>query len=451
MRIGYAKLGRSMTLDVKNGGPTGGDLEPLAVLHTLAKKRPDDDFILVGRNSGEYPNEVDLPNNVFNPWHHWNARIRSGMRHIDRSGVDPQSLERKQMISDLYREITAHEFENLDAMILWLGQHNSVSSPIPSVKDRDVLVRPQDSALLYSGFLLQGINAWRDVDPWNREEIVLVSDPRNYHKLRDLKWPLRHKVLAQYEYSRQQKLERYGDPEGFEEWSGHDFATIKDPNDIDKVWVTKTRGKYSRIELNSLVPGTPSGDMLKFDDNWEGREPFGLFINEARAITTKVELTRAHIMKEWVMPLKPAFVHGKWDLDTYAELGINITPKPWAEYVKLLPTVRATFTTPSSGSGWATTKPWEAFAAGVVCFFHPVYDDQNNILGDAPDELGNFLRVRSKEELAERVNFLSAPEGRIFWLNVVRGQRMWFDYNVKQLHYLQMIEDRLDTKGTMFP
>jgi hypothetical protein len=120
--------------------------------------------------------------------------------------------------------------------------------------------------------------------------------------------------------------------------------------------------------------------------------------------------------------------------------------------------VRSTFTTPSSGSGWATTKPWQAFAHGTVCFFHPEYDTQGHIiptLAQANDDvycadhgvdeglrhLARWLRVRDSAELYKRVHELDANHDAWWWL--VQKQRRLYDRACDKLMHVKMIERRL--------
>src|SRR5688500_8058113 len=124
-------------------------------------------------------------------------------------------------------------------------------------------------------------------------------------------------------------------------------------------------------------------------------------------------------------------------------LNYPIGPAPWSDYYPRLHSVHTTFTTPSSGSNWATAKPWEAFATGTVCLMHPEYDKQDNILGDAPEWLRNWLRVGSPSDLAARVSYLSSPNGKIDWLRIVRAQREHFDHAVSELRYARLVEERL--------
>jgi len=79
-----------------------------------------------------------------------------------------------------------------------------------------------------------------------------------------------------------------------------------------------------------------------------------------------------------------------------------------------------------------------------VCFFHPAYDVQDNILGDADPDLRTWLRVKNPTQLQVRVKHLSSVAGVSDWEWLVRRQREHFDRAMRDLTYLHMIDDRLD-------
>lgn len=445
--IGYGKLGRSMPLTLDKCGNLGGDVEMVAVVKELALRHPDDWFYLLGRNSGEKPEAVGLPPNVINPWIHWGPQLRDRVTAAGLKGVTlTPDLQLK--LADIFDDIVGDTFLKLDGMVMWVGQHGTSNTPIPKVSDPAQLTKPQDWCAWYSGFMLRGINRWRDArGPWDYEEICLNADARNRHKMRDMKWPLRHPILAQFKSEKPLKHYRYGDTRhpaapGWprEEWERY-------ARDIgDNTWVSTVRDAYARLEINGLRPGTPFGDLISFNDDWARPGNFGLFINEARAIGIRPELARKTIMRQWIIPLNPYFVHGTWSKESLAEFADpwnKIFPAPWDQYYPRLHSVRTTLTTPSSGSGWATAKPWEAFAAGTVCFFHPEYDTQDNILGDAHPALKNWLRVRSPEELNARVKHLNSDAGRTDWSWLINEQRCHFEKALEELTYMKMIEERL--------
>lgn len=435
--IGYGKIGRSMPLTLEKCGNLGGDVEMVAVVKEMALRHPDDRFLLIGRNSGERPQDVGLPPNVFNPWMHWSDPLREAMKKIGIKGS--MSIEQHIALREFMTELTGPTFKRLDGVVMWVGQHGSTNTPVPMTADPTKLTKPHDSYAYYASFLLQGINLWRDQDPFTLEEVYLNADARNRHKMRDLKWPLVNPILTQYNFENRIKHERYGDPKHFEEFSGlHDVGAV---DRIDGVWRSTVYNVYSRLEINGLAPGTPFGDLISFDSNWDRPGNFGLFINEARSIGINERRKRVNVMAEWVLPLDPYFVHGTWSNESQQRLKRVIMPAPWSEYYPLLQSVRCTFTTPSSGSGWATAKPWEAFAGGTVCFFHPEYDDQDNILRDAPAELRTWLRVPTPEELAKRVKHLS--QDRQAWMWIIDQQRTHFERAMREKRYMKMIEERI--------
>ena len=439
MSVGYAKLGRSMPLRLENCGSLGGDIEMVPTLKLLAERHPTVDFILVGRNSGEASHEVGLPKNVYNPWVHWAPEVRS---RINERGLNYPNLSIADHIKvrNIMTAVTGDTIQSLDHIIMWLGQHGTTNTPLPSVKDRGVLTKPYDWATLYCSYLLQGINAWRDRDGGEREEVLLNSDARNYPKYRDTKWPLNHPVLAQYDQFNRLKHERYsqvGDPVDFgfrtAEWSGDRSSGV---------WQAEVPSIYSRLEISALVPGTPFGDTVEFNDDFNRPFNFGMVVNETRREVNPAR-ARVNVLKKWVLPIKDqlGFIYGRWSVPSQQQLGLVIEPVPVLDYVKTLQQARCTFTTPASGSGWATAKPWESFAAGVVCFFHPDYDDQDHILGDAPRQLRDFLRVSTPAELQRRVDMVSRDKET--WLWAIDHQRVHFEKAVYEKHYLYMIEERL--------
>lgn len=446
-----------MPLTLDKCGNLGGDVEMVAVVKELALRHPEDEFILAGRNSGEDPVSVGLPENVYNPWRYWGPELR---KRINDLGLNKGGLTIPDQIKirGIFDDLTLDMFKSLDGFVMWVGQHGTTNSPIPRIDGREALTKPQDWSLYYASFMLRGINAWREADPLNREEINLNADARNRHKMRDLKWPLRHPVLAQYTFGNNLKHERYDDGTRlFEEFvtaeaspqTAHwprDWGSELGWEENGNIWKSTVRNVYSRLEINGLAPGTPFGDLISYNETYEGRSHFGLFINEARAIGVRPEMARLPILKRWVMPLNPHFIHGTWSDKAKKELfadfpNWNIQPAPWDQYYPKLHSVLATFTTPSSGSGWATAKPWEAFAGGTVCFFHPQYDDQNHILSDAPQDLQAWLRVNNPTQLRTRIDMLMKDKSAWLWL--VRAQREHFDKAMADKQYIKMIEERL--------
>lgn len=432
-----------MPLTLAGCANLGGDVEMVAVVKTLALRHPEDKFWLVGRNTGEEPADVGLPSNVINPWVKWAPLIRDAKREAGLNHANLSVAEHLKM-RDIFDEVTLPTLRGLDGFVLWAGQHGTTNTPLPGIKDPVKLTKPHDWCAYYCAFLLRAVNAWRDVDPLHREEVWLNADPRNYHKMRDLKWPLRHPVLTQYTFERPLKHARYGNTETVGKiWRELGVTEELYPGQLTGIWKSVVSNTYARLEINGLLPGTPFGDLISYDDTFAGRQRFGLFINEARRYV-RDDVARVNVMANWILPLRPAWVHGTWSDESLKQLHVpvgTIRPAPWADYYPRLHSVHSTFTTPSSGSAWATAKPWEAFAGGTVCFFHPSYDTQDNILGDAPAWLRDWLRVTSPAQLEERVELMHTDPER--WFEVVTAQRAHFDAAVAELRYAKLIEERL--------
>lgn len=426
-RVGYGKLGRVIEIDPAKWGESGGDNEPPYLLEQLAKRNPDVEWIVVGKNSGWKP---ILPN-VTNPWQEWRKEARSPAKASLQDRVDRLD------------SITGPTFDTLDGMVYWLGQHGTSNSPIPKVDDRSVVTSPQVSFVEYVSFIARGINRWRNVDPLKREEVWLLPDARNYLKSRDLAWPRRHSVLCQFDWTRDEWNERYGDTRTPQE---HGFAMHHARSEgVGERWRTTDTYMGSGLEL----VGIPRGFGAETPAGWEDRDhDFGILINEARNYGMRPELTRLHAMEHYVRPLNPSWVHGTWSVGSLNKLGMTINPIPYNQIFNMMQTTKCTFTTPSSGSGWATAKPWESFATGIICFMHPAYDTQDHILypaGAPPlDEmhhLHKWLRVKNPEDLARKVKAVTTSRSTYEWL--AKTQYDHFRRELERQRCVTTIERRL--------
>jgi hypothetical protein len=389
-RIGYGKIGRVTEISESNWGQNGGDNEPATLLLTLAKRHPEVTWVCVGRNSGWKP---PLPN-IENPWIRWGPLLQG----IAKYSVFEQLRQ--------FDAITGPTFDGLDGIVMWLGQHGTSNTPVPKIANRMELTSPQISFMAYCAFIIRGINRWREVDPISREEVWVIADARNLLKAHDLKWPRRHPLLGQFDLARNEWEERYGDSRTPEE------CGFFNTDVIDGKWRATDHYEASGLELVGIR------ERLVDAPQWGDRRHFGVIINEARNYGMTKALTRLHAMQNYIVPLRPAFIHGNWSAASLAELGFDITPWKYGDLYEKVATVKSTFTTPSSGSGWITAKPWESFASGTICFFHPAYDTQEHIFGDYPgfQQLRSWLRVDSPGDLKIRVETVNEDEKVYNWL-----------------------------------
>jgi hypothetical protein len=424
MRILYGKIGRSFNLDRTKMSTLGGDVDVLNLLERLALRYPNDEIIIVGRNTGENPQEVGLPGNVRNFWE--NEYVTEVKAEIRKTG-DPLHV---------CHEYTKDEFRDADAIVMWLGQHGTSNIPIPNIGTdwpEAKLTNPQTSFLNYVGFLHKGINLWRDAVDGRREEAWLLPDVRNYTKGRDLKWPLRTSVLAQYNKTHQAKFERWDDRRNPEDL-GFD-ATWE-----YSCWVTQVTQAYAGVELSAIQdPATFPMPSL------DGRVPFGMLVNENRQTPKNA---RIDIMRKWVFKNWPdAPVYGTWTTESLNRLKRDIQALPHGRAIEEMSKWRCTLTTPASGSGWATSKPWEAFLTGTICFFHPAYDDQNHILKDADPVLQRWLRPPDVDSLVKAVDEVNRNDATYEWL--ARHQREYLERKFLEDQLGNTLHERITAQATV--
>jgi hypothetical protein len=461
MLYAYGKIGRSIALTSSGWGVVGGDAEPPRLLRSLALRNPDDTFVIVSMCRDD-PRKCGYPPNVVNSWTperlEWYRQVTAPDQKIISFGKGPETLEAIKRTSDAIDSLYLPLVEKLSGVILWLGQHGTSNTVLPAVTQRtgnDGVTRPYAAFTYYAGGLFRLVNAWRDLDPVSNEETWLIADARNYHKARDSKWPPLHPVLGQFNFTRELHHERFGDPRH----PGLDPKYRAGPTAMtpfhkskwktDHTWLSPVNYVYSNLEVCSLdgIDLPPSPTSFLFNSHGQ-RKSFGLFINEAGSHVgqgneqqSAGRLQRAPIVRDWVLPLEPSFIHGKWTKASQDELGITVTPASWEEYFSILSSVKCTFTTPSSGSGWATTKPWEAFAAGTVCFRHPEYDTQDHIYGRLPDWAREWLSPPTKEDLWARVRQLSSDEKT--WWSLIDAQYALLDETLRRKQWLVNIEKRM--------
>lgn len=441
MRIGYGKIGRSFNLDRSNLSTLGGDIDVLNVLTRLAQMYPNDEIVLIGRNSGEIPSEVGLPANITNPWRDVWKPLQADLRaagcevSLSRTGKSKQlSLEAELIGLPIFKRYVEWMSSGIDTYVLWLGQHGTSNWPIPMTDGTGTLTHPQDAFYWYAGHIIHAVNTWRDKSDGQFAETWLNPDPRNYLKCRDLKWPV-GTVLGQFDYTYRTKHERYGDP--------REAKALGYDGDWDhSTWAVKTRGTYAGVELTAIDPLTP----LFPGPDLDGRQPFGMIINENRKEVTNARLD---VMRMWVSPMfSPDIeIFGSWSAASQDVLGRKIEPLPHNEAQQAMGRWRSTFTTPASGSGWATAKFWEAAAQNTVCFMHPGYDTQNHILKQLePDErsLHDWLRVESPEQLRKRVDAVMRDDDAYQWLAAT--QRRLLDRAMTQDRVGSILRERIETR-----
>lgn len=440
--IGYGKLGRSWNLNPAKWSTLGGDADVWRTLWYLATRNPDDTFVLVGRNTCENPQDVGLPPNVINPWTERQPLLRET---FNANGINHPDLNRdeERVACRILYDISIDLFQQCDHQVWWLGQHGTSTAPIPFVGERlgsDKLTKPQDSTIYYCSYVVYGLNAWQNVDPLGREPIWLLPDVRNYVKARDLRWPLRQSVIAQFNQTRKTKYERFDESR---EWLPH-FKDVVLEVENDHVWVANTSYTYDGLELTAL----PDPRRVELDLE-SRRDAFGMVVNENRK---EVSRNRLDALKTWVVGnIDEPEIWGKWSPKSQEALGLEIEVCPYDQLFNTVGGWYTTLTTPASGSGWATSKPHESFLAGTICFAHPAYDTQGHVIPTReqikrmPDSdrktLFQWLRPPDPTAFKKAVNAVATSPDT--WRFLATEQRKYVEESFADMRAIRTIEGRM--------
>lgn len=452
MRVGYAKLGRSMKFDEDEFG-FQGDAEAANLLRRLAVRNPDVTWVLVGRNTtGARP----IAPNVENFWLTRDAELDVRERKMltcthGGSGSQPRDAACQPTS---FEERLTKEMADLDAVIIHVGQScGSIHTHIPK---RDATwaqfqedwqtyaTRPLNWAMSHGAYLIRGLNALGNATDGRAPVIWLVTDPRNVIKARDLKWSTGlDDVLAQYQFTDRQLHNRFTDPRlpadlpQFDGW--HEVM----PN--GEVWRATHSYRHGGLETMMLPDDWNTWGAPRYDE----RTTLGV-ATTSFAATTRNQPRRSELVRDWVLGADPgAEVFGKWDKKSLNDVpdGTVQLNDP-REFQSLLERWRTTIALPIVGSPWTTAKAYQCFAARVVCFYPGRLDDQGwtipsrhhapgtNLVGevngtklwsvrddwtDADLRLAAWLRVETPSEFAQRVAHIDVSER--LWETLVTAQR----------------------------
>lgn len=379
MRIGFAKIGRSWDPRLSRASTVGGDVDVIRSLCRLRDARKRDRFVMIGKT------RVD-PREQF-PW------------LDDAPWYSDTSFQNARGNPSLEEPLMEDWAERLDALVIWLGQIGGAAAPLPKL-DGSGPIKPLEMDVRYARYICHLVNVWRAIHP-DRDVIWLCPDTRNRFSLHDFEAAPSRPILAQYDETRRGV-----------------FHNGDGTYHRDEYTYT-----YAGTELCAIAPPVTQPRVDPF------KAPFGIVVNENRR---SKKLGRAQLLREWSpVPIDELELYGKWTPLGLEDLGRTqpVVSVPVNELTEVVQRWATTLTLPASGSGWATSKPWEMFYAGVVCFFHPAYDDQGHVvalssqMSDNETEafLSKWLRPESPAELRERID-LVAKDAR-FRRSLVIAQR----------------------------
>lgn len=402
MKIGYAKLGRSIPLRYFKSSSLGGDQAVVRLFDLLRAKH---EVHVVGPNQGvdDAKTYGYVPENTVNHWA--DGEAFGNVPTVGDKNRHPNDPRYNAFLYELKRGI--HRLPKLDSMVIWLGQHSSVSSFLPPERDKHLEhVTPLMSQINYVYPLLMMLNELKIKPIW------LHPDARNILKSRDLQLTGQRTILSQY----------------------NRMHTIKSWHPTEGTRDSTIRYKYSGIDM--LVVPPESIDQGTFDRHMSEppEQAFGACVNEG---LDKKHGSRLENVLKWCKPMDKVSgweLIGHWKPASQWELGRKVTPVPNVKVVETMKRWRSTITFPptadSYANAWVGAKQWECFIAGVLCF-RPgkLVDIQGHAYGSMmPQELRDFLTVHSPAQLVDRVTLVATHDE--VWRKFAKLQ---FDYVVSRM------------------
>jgi len=397
VKIGYGKLGRSIPVRYFKSSSLGGDQ---AVVRLFDYLRRDHEVHLVSPNQGVDDARIYgyVPENTVNHW--MPGEAFGDVPTVPDEERRPDSPSYQTFIRQLCEGLK--RLPKLDAWVIWLGQHSSVSSFLPPERDLEKAhVTPLMSQINYVYPILHMLNHLKIKPIW------LHPDARNILKSRDLWDNEQRPILSQYD--REHEIKSY----------------------LPGLGVRPSKLSYYYAGLELLVmpeTGYTRHDLDHIMIHGRDRLPFGVLTNEG---LEKKHNSRLANVRDWCTPIQDLDgweLVGHFSTASQLALGRKVTPVPNTQVRDTLCRWKSTITFPPTADAhstkWVSAKPWECFAAGTICFKHPLYDTQGHIYGvRMPQELREFLCVSSPRELRDRVELVATRPG--LWNSFARLQ---FDY-----------------------
>lgn len=366
-----------------------GDPEAPNLLGRLAVRNPDVQWVVIGKNSGF--DKVEMPDNVVNAWR---PDVPRGPYSYGDNGHICTFCKAESPLNSAidccetgryvhaYNQYIIDLMKTLDGFVIHIGQHGNHHGNIPPSNQKwesGVRSKTYAWARNYGRYLLEGLNAAGDLSDGNVPVVWLCADPRNYLKPRDLKWPARHPILAQYEYERVSKHDRFLDPRLPESFDLPFNATTDRDGEL---WLAHDRYVYSGLEFSSLPDDWPTWGKRPFND----RAKAGIATTASWSIHG-ANTRRSWLVKNYLLDTFPdAEVMGKWDEKSKNELdGHVVYQGSTIDFAMHLSSWRVTTALPAPtakamDSRWVTAKPWQCFAANTACFLLSTTDEQGWVL-----------------------------------------------------------------------
>lgn len=353
MNIAIGKFGKSVKFNNKTWGATGGANEAPVFYESFAKLNPNDKFYLIGRNDfSRLPKKererINPHNNIIDPW-----------KHFDKKKHNPLTF-----LSEYMKENNI----KLDCGVLYSGSVGRVNVPGIVKKKNGGYYNVIETYKNYAAPMITFLNES------NLPYITISPDPR-YVPLQadDL---LNTEKISMTMFNEDRVVKKM---KSFEE---------------QDVFVEKmVKCKYTDI-VSIYLMDFEYNNTIDFSQK---TNKFVIFHNESKHGN---DLNRGKILTEYLLDqFEDVEIYGKWD-EKWSEKDSRFkVPLKFNELQEMLPSVKYTFMIPIM-KNITSMKYWECLNFGIIPFMHPLYDGFNHL--DCPD----FIRIKDKQDLLNKVNFL---------------------------------------------
>jgi hypothetical protein len=378
MNLIIGKIGKSILFDREKWGAIGGDNEAPLFYQTLFKAFPQHTFYIAGKSdfsriSNSLRRKISPHNNVIDLWD-------KGKKELDEI-TDFENEDQK---------LTQFVLWKLNKLKVKIDQGLFFAGPVGStncygystlIKSPDVLGKPLEMIHSYVSPIVYFINESK------LKYDLIVNDPRYYPwHAKDIFVPPR-KILSQFaEDSIVKCKESYTSPNIIE------VPTKCEYGGVEKIFLLDNH-KEESSSLEDFFGG--EDEPLEKDIN------FLIVCNEGKP-------SRYPMLKEFVLDkVKDVDIYGSWNEETIkGDLRFKGS-LPFNDLHKMLPRIKFTFCIPIK-KGWLTAKFWEMIHHGIIPFFHPTYDTQNNL--GLKKDLRDFLVVKNSEDLFKKIDLLNGND-----------------------------------------
>lgn len=376
MKIGVAKIGKSIKFKEKNWGGAGGDCEVPKIISMLSKHNPDVEYYVIGKNDmktlTDEENEKYFPNkNVFN--------------------ASDFNLKTDEDYDEALKQL--HELK-LDGIVMMTGTMGSTNIPnFRKDKNKKYYLKVLDVFRNYAGYLIRFMNETTIPITW------LCVDPRYVPNMRDLladRYP--KSILSQFDTK----------------VKSHTIGTLEDAENYKTVNL-KFDLTYDGIECIFLY-GYKKFDVNKIDEAFKEKEnKFSIVLNQglgAGGDDRYKELV--NYIGKWGSDkcIENVEIYGNWDEKIMEKDPRFKGTRKYEELKELMKSVKATLIIPIK-KGWVTSKYVETMngwdetgeSMGMITFFSKTYDSQCHVL---PKD--HFLRVTPQDFKAKLAKILTDDE-----------------------------------------